>query len=110
MKKIVVFFMTVNVAFGACVKVDCTATIQTAKQQAITKVQQSYAKNQQAQARLEEAYNRYNEALDKQNELLYKIQTIKKETLLEEKEINAFLKKHNLLRSKNIDIKNNEDF
>ena len=108
MKKIILVLLIAVFANAKCYKAPCHSVIQSEKRNAIAKIERAYNKNNEALDNLEKAYENYKKALDEQNELLEKIKIIKSESLLEEKLLLYKLKKHNELRSKNIDIKNNK--
>lgn len=110
MRVVLIFFVFVNLLNAKCYKVDCTGFIMQTKQQAIQTVEESYRQNEEAQRELERKYAEYNEVLAIQNDLLKKIQNVKADSLLSEKNINMILEKGVRIRDKKIDEKNTEDF
>lgn len=113
MRNLLILFLTLFMATNLnakCYKANCYSDIRREKQKAIDKVEEAFKNNNKALDELDRAYYEYNEALIRQNELLKQIEAIKKESLAEEKAIGYYLKKHNLLRDKNIDKKYSEEF
>ncbi|HDX6248326.1 TPA: hypothetical protein RPW15_001483 [Campylobacter fetus subsp. venerealis] len=110
MRIILVFFALINLLNAKCYKIDCTAFINQTKQETIQTVEESYRQNEEAQKELERKYAEYNEVLAIQNDLLKKIQNVKADSLLSEKNINMILEKGVRIRDKKIDEKNTEDF
>lgn len=104
-----VLFMATSLS-AKCYKADCHSVIQREKQKAINKIEEAFKNNNKALDELDKAYYEYNKVLIRQNELLKQIETIKKESLAEEKAIGYYLKKHNLLKDKNINKKHSEEF
>ncbi|QKF65562.1 hypothetical protein [Campylobacter corcagiensis] len=109
MKKLILILFLVEFVNAYCYKAPCQTQIQSAKANAISVIENSYKNNNNALNNLEKAYLEYEKALIEQNRLLENIKTIKANSLLEEKLLLFKLKKHNELRSKNIDIKNNKE-
>lgn len=109
MRKIILISLLAVSANAYCYKVFCQPQIQSAKSKAISVIENSYRNNSNAIDRLEKAYSEYENALIEQNKLLEKIKKIKAESLLEERLLLFKLKKHNELRSKNIDIENSKE-
>ena len=110
MKNILALFALINFLNAHCYKADCTVVINQNKKEAIQTIEESYKQNEEAQNELEKKYAEYNEVLAIQNDLLKKIQAIKADSLLSEKEINMMLEKGIRIRDKKIDKKNTEDF
>ncbi|WP_103612935.1 hypothetical protein [Campylobacter concisus] len=105
MRILLVLISALVLANAKCYKAPCQGQIEQSKTEAITAVEQAYAKNQEALNKLEMKYQEYNEALAQQNELLRKIQNVKADTLLFEKQISHFLTQGLEIRDKNIDIR-----
>ena len=105
MRILVILISALVFANAKCYKAPCQGQIQSSKTEAITAVEEAYQKNQEALNKLEKKYQEYNEVLAQQNELLRKIQNVKADTLLYEKQISHFLAQGLEVKNKNVDIR-----
>ena len=105
MRILLILLTILAFADAKCYKAYCGGNIQDAKTQSITAVEEAYQKNQEALNKLEKKYQEYNEVLAQQNELLRKIQNVKADTLLYEKQISHFLAQGLEVKNKNVDIR-----
>lgn len=103
MRILAIILLFCSFGYAQCYFVPCSPNLVTASTQAKQVINDEFKSFMTALDRLKEAYDEYNKALNEQNELLAKIEKLKANSALLQKEILFLMKQNNAILSVEID-------